>query len=147
MDGDVADLIEAFRVDANRNVESIVVLLIEENDFEVASMRVLSSWAHVEVRWSRPRRAKPDDGRPTPAAWAWLVSGLDVDYDALSKAAGVSRAIARERTAVLLANKLVLPDGTISNPAHAALQQHAKRALGVRSKKDPATAKPDPKVN
>jgi hypothetical protein len=148
MDSEARDLVEAFRVDADRDVESIVVLLIEDDKLEVGAMRVLASWPQLRHRWARPRRARPDDGQPTPDAWHWLVSGLDIDYDELAKAAGVSRAIARARIHVLLANKLALPDGSVSKPARAALQQHARRALGVRAKKqDGAKAKPDDGAN
>lgn len=135
------DLIEAFRVEADRDVESIAVLLIEDG-FEVAIMRVLAAWPQIEHEWLEPKHARPDDGLPTAAAWRWLVSGLAIDYGDLAAAAGVDRATARAKLKMLLGCRLVLPDGTLSKTAHVSLQEHAKRALKLKSSKAAARAAP-----
>lgn len=140
------DIVEAFRVEADRDVESIAVLLVDDG-FEVGIMRVLASWPKLDHGWRKPKRPCPDDGKPTAAAWSWLVSGLELDYDAIASAAGVSRSVAREKVAVLLGNRLCLPDGTISKMASRSLQEHARVALGLKVPKVERPKPVDDKTN
>lgn len=136
------DLLEAFRAEADQNIAAVALLLIDDG-FDAAAMRVLASWTSIALAWARPTAKRPDDGAPTSAAWRWLISWLDYDLDDLAMAAGVSRGQAERVISMLLANKLALPDGSLSKPARAALQQHARQALGLKTPKgkDPA-AKP-----
>lgn len=142
-----ADLLDAFRVEADNNVAAVAVLLIDDG-FDAAVMRVLASWTAIYVGWKRPSSKRPDDGAPTGAAWRWMVTGIEYDLNALADAAGCSRAMAVRSIDMLLANKLALPDGSISRPARAALQQHARQALGLKPAKEKAAAKkPDDEAN
>ena len=134
-------LLAAFREVADKEVESIACLLIEEA-FDAETMRVLAAWGQTEVGWRAPKDPCPDDGKPTPAAWRWLTSGLEVDYDALAEASGTTRRVARAKAAMLLGNHLVFPDGSVSTPARGALQSHARRALGIKAKEKKPPAAP-----
>lgn len=138
-------LIEAFRAVADNAVENIVCLIIDDDKFEAATMRVLSAWSSAAMTWTKPNGKCPDDGRPTNDAWRWLVSGLDVDYDELASAAGVGRSVAVAKAAVLLGHRLVMPDGSITTIAHKALQEHVKNALKMKS--TPRRPKQDEKTN
>lgn len=130
-----ASLIDAFR--AIEAVEQLGVLIAEDG-FDQETLHVLSSFLHCEHTWREPSRKCPDNGRPTAAAYAWLMSGLTLDYVAIAEAAGVSRQAASARMAMLIGNRLVYPDGQIHKLARAALQGAiAKRArAGQRKGKD-----------
>lgn len=136
-------LMEAFRVSADRDLEAVACLLIDDG-FDAATMRVLAAWPQVEIGWDSPDRKCPGDGSPTPAAWRWLCDGIEFDVGELAAVAGVERAVARDKTEMLLGNRLVFPDGSIAKPARASLQRHAREALGLKPPKAPAN-KPEPR--
>lgn len=113
----------------------------EEEGFDAETIRVLVAWMHSAHAWKKPERGCPDDGRPTARAWAWLVSGMALDYVAIADAANVSRGVARARLGVLLGNRLIYPDGSIAQPARAALQSAiASRVKQKKKKPDAAKA-------
>lgn len=134
-------LVGAFRVEADAAVEAVAILLVDDG-FDAQTMRVLAAWQNAPIAWSAPKRKCPDGGKPTAAAWAWLVAGLEVDYDAIASTANVTRQVARAKVAMLLGGRLVLPDGSLAKPARASLQQHARRALGLKTKMPAAAPKP-----
>lgn len=141
------DLVEAFRAVADKDVESVACLLLDDG-FCAETMRVLAAWRQLDLRWTAPRAPCPDSGYPSSAAWRWLVAGLDVDYDEVAAVSNVSRSVARGRVATLLGNRLVLPDGSISKMARAAIQEHARGALGLTKKrKEPKVAGGDAGTN
>lgn len=128
-----APLIAAFREVADREIESVAALLVDDG-FDAETMRVLAAWPQLEHGWREPKKPCPDGGvLPTPAAWRWLCSGHGLDAVGLADAAGVSIAVARAKAAVILGNRLVMPDGTLTKPARAALSAHARRALGIKA--------------
>jgi hypothetical protein len=134
---DARDLIAAFQA-AEQN-EAAAVLLDDKDGFDAPALRVLAAWGTRSHRWTSPPRRCPDNGRATPAAYAWLVSGLEVDYHAVAEAAGVSLAVARAKVRVLLGNRLVYPDGSLARIARATLQASiAKRIRKLQPKKPDA---------
>jgi hypothetical protein len=126
------ELVAAFRALVDKASEGIAMLLVD-NGFDAATMRVLAAWPHLEHGWEQPKRPCPSS-MPTPAAWRWLVSGHRYEAQQLADAAGVTIAIARAKATMLLGARLALPDGTITSSASAALAAHARRALGLKSK-------------
>jgi len=132
-----AALIDAFRaLDAN-NTESLAPLLVEDG-FDAEAIRVLAAWPHTECPWTAPARACPDEGRPTQAAWRWLMSGLDVDVTAIADLANVSCDIAKDKLRILISSRLVYPGGDISAAGHTALRAAvAERVRAGRDKKPP----------
>lgn len=136
-------IMEAFRASADRDLEAVACLLIDDG-FNAETMRVLAAWPQVELGWENPGRKCPGDGAPTPAAWRWLVEGIRMDAGELATIAGVSRAVAREKSEMLLGNRLVFPDGSLAKPARASLQRHAREALGLKPPKPPPS-RPEPR--
>ncbi len=137
---DVVALVERFRL--RETLEALAVLVIDDG-FDLEAIRLLSAWQKAEHGWVQPSKPIPDDGRPTPRAYAWLVAGMDFEVEHLADAAGLSISTTRSKLAQLLAANLLLPDGEISKPARAAIQ--ATIADRIRSKKkakrtDPETA-------
>ena len=128
MDQTVLDLIRAFQVGEQNEAAAI---FIDEDGFDLVTIRVLSAWWHSDHDWVKPSRPCPDDGRPTARAYAWLISGMDIDYVAIADAAGVSRSQARARMARLIGNRLIYPDGQMAKVAKASMQ--AAIAKRVRS--------------
>lgn len=114
-------LIDAFRaLDAN-NTESLAPLLVEDG-FDAETIRVLAAWPHTDHPWTAPARACPDEGRPTRAAWRWLMSGLELDVTAIADLANVSCDTAKDKLRILIGSRLVYPGGDISAAGHTALQ-------------------------
>jgi hypothetical protein len=120
------DLLAAFR--ALSHATDIAVLMIEDG-FDALLVRVLSAFEKSQSSWSRPKKPMPDNGRPTPAAWAWLVSGWHFDYEGIALGANISRESARDRIAALVQNRLIFPDGTMSVDARKALVAAVKARL------------------
>ncbi len=113
------DLVAAFK--ASEKPEMVAALIVEDG-FDAFAIRVLAAWMSFDHSWKAPQRPCPDNGRATPKAWAWLVSGMALDYVAIADAADLSSAIAQRKLALLLRNRLIYPDGTISKAAGGALQ-------------------------
>lgn len=126
---------------ASEQNESAAVLLDEEG-FDLVTIRVLNAWVSSDHDWKQPSRPCPDDGRPTARAFAWLVAGMQIDYVAIADAAGVSRTQARQRLAQLLGNRLIYPDGSMAKVARAAMQ--AAIAKRVRAAQRKASTDPKP---
>lgn len=126
-------LIEAFR--AVESVESMAVLL-HEDGFDQAALRALSAWQHSDHSWTTPERPCPNDGKPTAAAWRWLVSTWEIDIDAIADAANVSRSTARSLIQLLIGNRLIYPDGTIAKAASSALRTVIGEQLQKAQHKD-----------
>ncbi len=133
-----ADLLAAFR--AVESVEHIGVLLADDG-FDATLIKVLSAWEHAEHWWTTPAEPCPDDGRPTAAAWRWIVSGWVIDV----AGTGLSRDVVREQMAILQHARLVYPDGNIAAAARkavtATIRERLKRGVqkkGKDEKKDPS---------
>lgn len=130
------DLITAFQ--AAESIEQMAPLLAEDG-FDAEALRLLQVWTRWDHRWTPPADPVPDDGRPTARAYGWLVRGLALDYVAIGMAANVSRAVARQKLALLLGAQLVYPDGSIAKTARAAL---TSAAMGAMKKKRDKSDKP-----
>lgn len=133
MNSAARDLVAAFQ--ASEQNEAAAVLLDDEDGFDVDALRVLAAWTSMEHRWKEPAKACPDGGRATARAYAWLMSGVEVDYVAIADAAGVSRSVAQAKMRVLTGNRLVYPGGSIAKVAKACLQASlAKRVRKLQPK-------------
>lgn len=121
-------LIDAFK--AIDEIHAIAVLMVNDG-FDADAMRVLAAIPTVSQTWEPPTRALPDDGRPTTAAWLWLLEGWSVDIEDLARSADVTRQTARQKLAVIQKARLAYPDGTMSKGAQGALRAHvAARLIG-----------------
>lgn len=127
-DAEPRTLLDAFRAMEAENLGVVAVLLVDEG-WNAESMRVLASWPRADLSWSKPPGKIPDDGKPTAKAWAWICAGLTVDFDRLAAAADVVPRVAREKVKMLLGAGLVYPDGSLSKPARAALNECVKAKL------------------
>ncbi len=78
------------------------------------------------------------NGMPTARTWAWLCSGYRTSFEAIAAGAGVSTEVARDRVAMLLHNRLVYPDGSMSKWLLAALKTHVAKRLGGSSRRKAA---------
>lgn len=143
-------LLAAFKEsDKKQQVEQVGVLVVEDG-FDADSVRLLSAWLHTDLKWKPPSKKVPSGANPR--AWAWLAAGMQVDYNRLADAAGVTRSIARQKLARLIAVRLVYPDGTIAAAGRiviqAAIQERAKKSSKQpKDQKDAAPAKsPDAKT-
>lgn len=125
---DVSAVISSFRaIEAN---EDAIPVLGDED-----AMRVLAAWSKTDQQWKRPRR-KPPEMTPTNHAlvWSWLVEGWSIDHGSIAKAAGVRIAVAHEKMEMIIRNRLVYPDGSMSKAARTALNVHVAAKLGIKQK-------------
>lgn len=129
-------LVRAFVEADNKGQLEQASILVVDDGFDAAAIRVLAAWAHTDHRWVTPARPCPDGGRPTPRSYKWLMDGVKVDYDALADAAGVTRSVARQKVAMLLGARLVYPDGKVATAGKLAMQA----AIAERAPKSRAPA-------
>lgn len=133
------DLILAFR--AAEQPQHLAPLMVDDEErgrrggFDAIAMRIVGSWEHAQHRWRAPRTPCPDDGKPTPRAWSWLWSGHHVDIDEIARGADVALEIAREKINVLRHNRLIYPDGSLSQWLLAAVRTHVSKRLGVNERR------------
>ncbi len=134
---ELMDLLNVFR-NLEEDNDSITVLGDDE------AMRVLQAWRKTDQRWSRPRHKPPAVSAGNHAAvWSWIRDGWTIDELAISRGAGLSVRVVHEKLEMLLAARLIYPDGQISKGARTALQLHVAQKLGIKPKrrKEPAAGK------
>lgn len=134
----LAELLKPFRDDPINN--SVVVLGDDE------AVRVLSAFRMIECNWKVPRSVAPAASAALVKRWAWLVSSWKLDKlaDEISLASGLSEETVLGKLNILVRNRLVYPDGTISKGAAFAIEAHAQTVLGLKPKRNqqPAPAVP-----
>lgn len=110
-------------IDAFKGIETIdmIGIMLEDDGFDQSVVRALLAWQKTENVWVRPREPLPDDGKPTPRAWAWLVSGWEMDSHAVARGASLSIATARAKLEMLRGCRLIYPDGSCSSFATKAI--------------------------
>lgn len=148
---ELADLVNAFKA-AEPNLakgggaEQLAVLISDDPDegLDAEAIRVLGAWINGDHKWTKPKSPCPDGGRPTKAAYDWMVRGMNLDYVAIADAAGVTRSVARAKMAKLLGARLIYGDGTIAKAAKAAME--ASIARRVRAKPQKQQPQPQPQV-
>ena len=126
-----SSLIEAFR---SLEAAEQIGVLVAEDGFDPETVRVIAAFLNIDHTWRMPSRRCPDRGRPTAAAYSWLMSGYVIDHIAIADAAGVSRQSVVERMAMLIGNRLIYPDGTINIWARKALQTEVAKRGRTQSK-------------
>jgi hypothetical protein len=129
----LATLLDAIRVHEAK--EDVLLILGDAH-----ACRVLVAWSKTDPKWRRPSRIAPPVTATTIArAWAWIVRGWTIDHENIAVIAGVSEARAQEKIDQLVGGRLIYPDGSMSAPAHRALEAHAQIVLGLkpRPNKDP----------
>lgn len=77
-----------------------------------ACVRVALAWRGLVVSWELPETPCPET---EGGAWGWLWEGVDADEEALAQAAGIAPRDARYYLRVLIANRLIYPDGTVAD--------------------------------
>lgn len=122
------DVLAVFRA-LEANEDAIPILGNED------AMRVLAAWTKSDQHWRKPRRAMPElTATNHGLVWAWITSGWSFEYDPLARAANVSARIAAQQLDVLMANRLIYPDGSMSKGARAAMNLYIAAKLGIKQK-------------
>lgn len=140
------DLIDAFKAtEGTAGITQLAVLISDDVDegLDVEAIRVLGAWYHGDHRWKDPKTKCPDGGRPTPKAYAWMVSGMLIDYEEIADRANVTRSVARSKLAVILGARLIYADGSLTKAAKAAMEATIARRVRAKAaapKKDSAAA-------
>lgn len=123
-----------------RSDDAIVVL------GDDAAMRVLVAWSHLDQSWQRPATAQPQaiHGR-LGRLWDWVVAGWELDARAVSRVAGVPMATAHKKLSVLVGNRLIYPDGSMSTAVQRALTLYTAKKIGIKQVPAKSDAKAAPK--
>lgn len=103
----MADLFAPFRA-RELAFRANAVALLRDPD----AVRVALSWRSVPVAWKFPDSAPPAD---EAGIWRWIWTEVDADEADLARASGVAPADVRYWLRVLIANRLIYPDGTIAD--------------------------------
>lgn len=111
------------------------------------AIKVMAAWKKTDQSWAKPRGKMPTVTSTNHAAvWRWIVSGWKIDERSVSRACGLTERVVHEKLNMLIALRLIYPDGSTSKAAKTAEQVYVARALGIKAKqrkqeKDPAAAK------
>lgn len=128
------DVIAPFRaIEAN---EDALVILGDDQ-----AMKVLVAWTHVDNEWEPSATALvPYKLGRAAAAWAWIVQGWMIDSDEVARFAGIASGIAHAKLEILIGNRLIYPDGSVSKGARIAMSAYTAATLGLKpGKSDKAT--------
>ncbi len=124
----LADELLSFKSDPTTN-DSAAALVLGDDD----AVRVLAAFRNVEHKWRAPKKKRPES--PTLIAlWRWLTSSWEIDVAGIGEAAGLSEEVVEGKIEMLLANRLIYPDGTIAEGAVRALNMHTQVKLGIKPK-------------
>lgn len=135
---DITELLSTFRA-LEANEDAITVLGDED------AMKVLSAWSKTDQRWQAPKKKRPQI-TPTNHAemWRWIVQGWTIDEEAIAVGSGLSANVVHTKMRMLIAARLVYPDGQMSKAARAALQVFVAQKLGIKSKRQPQQQSTEP---
>jgi len=109
-------------------VEDITVLFSKDQAAYAESLRkIVSAWPKIKLERTPAKKPCPDDeyGR-----WIWLWDQVSYDLEEIKKITGVRMAV-EALTKILIGNRIIYPDGTISGWAGKALKQFLKSQLGI----------------
>ena len=130
-------LSEALRWFATDPVDNGIVII---GDDELT--RVLVAFRNTEHKWSMPRKAAPAESSTLVAKWRWLTATWKFDLESLVLATGMSEETIDHKIDMLVANRLIYPDGTIARGALTALQANGNMKLGGKPGRTAGRAAP-----
>lgn len=101
---------------------SVVLLTRRAELFEL----VLSWPVVIHTPWMRPKGTPPDNDAEL---WRWIWSGVEIPYQELTAAVGLSPVKVRSLVGVLVAHRLVYPCGVIPDTVSACIAEIATERL------------------
>jgi hypothetical protein len=116
---------------ASDTTDTAVVVLGDDQ-----AIRVLAAFSNVVHDWKAPKKALRE-GVSLVERWQWLTQRWDIDIEGLAIATALSEDTVATKVDVLVANRLIYPDGTISKAATLALKAHASMKLGIKPGRKP----------
>ncbi len=133
------ELLKPFKQDPTTNDAAAALVLGDDE-----AVRVLAAFRNVTHRWRMPKKKALPDEATLIAKWEWLTSNWEVNIEGVAHAAGMSEDVAEMKLDMLIANRLVYPDGTIAHGGVIALQMHTQMKLGIKPKRQ-QQQQPQPK--
>lgn len=126
------DVLAPFRaLEAN---EDAIPILGDE-----AALKCLAAWSKTDHRWVKPKTRPPRFTHGNHAVvWEWMVGGWRLDLAGVAKRAGLSERTVHEKMAMLVGNRLMYPDGSMSKAAKTALNIYVAGKLGIKQTKPKA---------
>jgi len=92
--------------------------------------KLLAAWAVTPLIWIPPTSEAPADTDHN-GLWDWIWEDTEIDLDLLSRRSGVPYSFMEPKLTILVASRLIFPDGTISDFAEKILASDVARELGV----------------
>lgn len=94
---------------------------------DAEARRIVAAWSTFPSRWTGPAGEAPAD----PARrWEWLWRGCRVSFAALAVRSGVLPSVVPGKFALVKANRLIYPNGTVNEWADRILQAEVARFTG-----------------
>lgn len=112
------------RFQVNESLHRMMPIIDDED-----AQKVIAAWDSMATRWKVPDGIPPHEEREL---WEWLWINMQINYDELALRAGVSRLTAERRFKMLIAARLVYPNGTISSNAYKLLANIVGKALAAK---------------
>lgn len=109
------------------NEDGLVILGDED------ACKVLVAWQKTDQLWRHPRSPAPEatHGR-MEALWTWIVSGWEIDDAKVARLAGVPFSVTHAKLEMLIGNRLIYPDGSMSGAARKVLTVFMAKKLGFK---------------
>lgn len=117
------EALEAFRAAERQDAAFIMA-------DEPAVVKLCVAWRAVQLD-VLPQGAPP---AREVARWAWLWDAVEIDKDALAAATGLMRHELDRALRMAVANRLIYPDGGVSQGAEAVVQFKFRQAIGRTGK-------------
>lgn len=128
-----ADLLGIFKALDKQRAHAAIVIVDDPE-----ALRVAAAWTSYPISW-QPDKHMPDvsvssDTRSLAKAWHALWAACKYDETELAAMAGVPEETTESILYVLGSNRMIFPDGSISEWAQARLRNEVAARLGVRKK-------------
>ena len=107
---------ELFRGDEEKRVQHTTSLIVDNKP----AQKLVSAWSILPVVWSPPRVEPPVQS--LGELWFWLWRGRTIDYELWYASAGINELIGDREYEPLINQRILYPDGTISEAAAAYLR-------------------------
>lgn len=119
------DAVATFRADDP--AESALVL-IGKGGLETALRRIFIAWPRTPPR---PKSAAAQPFPDGPDLWDRLWAAVEIDHEGLRRATGMPGELTKYLD-ILICNRLIYPDGTVSEIGTQVLRRMAKSALNLK---------------
>lgn len=120
------EAVEFFKM--QETIEDITVLFSKERADQAESLRkIVSAWKKIRLQRSQTKKTCPESDHER---WQWLWGEIEYDVEEIKRVTGITMPI-EPLIKILIGNRIIYPDATVSEWATKAIKQLLKSQLGL----------------